>query len=188
MSDSTREIVGALFPSSYYLKQRDPRWSSLKLGFSDVTIGGYGCAITAVAMLLNYRSAFVTFWNPPKVNSELVRAKAFRDTNLVDWQRVPEVFPEAHLHYDGRINTPGPAPVDRIDALLRVGMPVIVRVDFDLKKSGEQEHFVLVHGKVGDNYVVADPYKNAATLCPAYGTTPQIAVCAMILYSAVVGT
>lgn len=184
----TQEILTSLFPLSYYLKQRDARWTALKLGFSDVTIGGYGCAITALAILLNYRSAFVTFWNPPVVNGALMRAKAYRDTNLVDWQRVPEVFPDAHLRYDGRIDTPGPAPVERIDALLRVGMPVIIRVDFDLKKVGEQEHFVLVHGKVGDNYTIADPYKNAPTLCPAYGATPQIAVVAMILYSAVAGT
>lgn len=183
------EILGSLFPLSYYLKQRDPRWANLKLGFSNVTIGGYGCAITALAMLLNYRSAFVTFWNPPKVNSELVRAKAYRDTNLVDWQRIPEVFPDAHLIYSGRIDTPKtPAPIDRIDALLRAGMPVIVKVDSDLGKPDVQEHFVLVHGKVGANYTIADPYKNAATLCPAYGATPAIAVVAMILYSAELNT
>ena len=181
----TDETIGALFPLAYYLKQRDPRWAALKLGFSDVTIGGYGCAITAVAMLLNYRSMFTTFFTPAAVNSELVLAKAYRSKNLVDWLRLPEVFPKAHLHYDGRIDTPKtPAPVDRIDALLRTGTPVIVKVDSDLVKPDVQEHFVLVHGKVEGNYVIADPYRSAATLCPAYGPTPAIAVVAMILYSA----
>lgn len=187
---SEKEIVGALFPSSYYLKQRDPRWAALKLGFSvSATVGDFGCAITAVAMLLNYRSAFVNFYSPAVVNTALMAAKAYRALDLVDWARIPEVFPQAHLRYDGRIDTPRtPAPVERIDALLRIGMPVIVKVDSDLGKPDVQEHFVLVHGKVSGNYVIADPYKSASMLCQTYGTTAQIAVVAMILYSPEPGT
>ena len=33
------------------LSQRDPRWSSVRLGASPLTLGGYGCTTTCVAMI-----------------------------------------------------------------------------------------------------------------------------------------
>lgn len=64
--------------------QSDPRWKSKKLGTSSVSIGGYGCAITAVANL-----AGVT---PEEVNSKLVTYGGFRDGNLIVWSKAAELF------------------------------------------------------------------------------------------------
>ena len=177
-------MTSTLIPTAYYLKQRNPRWRDVALGFSSSSIGDYGCAITCVAMLLNFRSAFALFHTPLSVNSELMKHNAYRSMNLVDWHRIPDVFPDAKLSYAGRIDCPDkPAPLDRIDALLDKGMPVIVYVDYSTAP-GLQQHFVVIHANVSGNYVIADPYEKHPTLVPAYGKDAKTAVCGIIMYEA----
>ncbi len=83
------------------LSQRDSRWASKKLGFSDLSIGFYGCTITVLTMLLNYVEG--TDYTPDQVNEKLKTAKAFSDGvtigkgALLVWARVPLVFPSLKL-------------------------------------------------------------------------------------------
>lgn len=46
--------------------QADPRWSKEKLGFSNSTIGGWGCLLTCGSML--YSSALAREVTPPELN------------------------------------------------------------------------------------------------------------------------
>src|SRR3990167_11088243 len=41
------------------LSQRNPNWSSDKLGSSSLTIGRYGCTTTCISMLSDYFGCFV---------------------------------------------------------------------------------------------------------------------------------
>lgn len=70
------------------LSQRDPRWSSKKLGFGNTTIHSYGCTITAIASLLNT--------TPDAVNDRLKAVNGFAGTNgnLVVWSKLIEAFDE----------------------------------------------------------------------------------------------
>jgi hypothetical protein len=57
-----------------YFSQRDPRWARLLLGNSrTTTIGGYGCKLTCLSMMVGVM--------PDKVNEILKKAGAFFGKN-----------------------------------------------------------------------------------------------------------
>ena len=63
------------------LSQRDDRWRLKKLGFSDVTIGLYGCVITCYAMIWDT--------DPIQVNEYFKNNDCFVGLNLVYWKMTP---------------------------------------------------------------------------------------------------
>lgn len=67
------------------LSQRDNRWKNIKLGFSDTTIGDYGCTVTALAMILGT--------TPDVINDRLKTVNGFAQGNLVIWGKLEEAFP-----------------------------------------------------------------------------------------------
>ncbi|MDQ3008822.1 MAG: hypothetical protein M3Q81_04475 [bacterium] len=91
------------FFTAHFYSQTDPRWSKEKLGFSTSSIGGYGCAITAVSNLHN--ALFNTNITPSQMNQELKRVKAFSNGrqigkgNLIVWTRVALAFPRLKFMY-----------------------------------------------------------------------------------------
>ena len=68
--------------------QRDSRWRYDKLGFSTLTIGGYGCLITALAMMLK---TFGYNETPKTVNQKLKANKGFVGALLI-WSAVPRIW------------------------------------------------------------------------------------------------
>lgn len=170
------EDTGNWYPPSIQ-SQRDPRWADVKLGTSGVTIGGYGCAITCWAMWLNA----VTRQNnhdPLTVNNALLDFGGYVSGNLLAWQKLPAIY--IGVKYDGRIDCPTtPAPLNEIDDMLERDLPVIVYVDFSTAPN-LQQHFVLITGKQGDNYVIRDPWHGDESLITRYGKTPQQAICGII--------
>lgn len=67
------------------LSQRDSRWKDIKLGFSDVTIGNFGCVITSLTSLAQRSDVSVT--------NELFKSNGvYLKPNLVIWGNVPKVF------------------------------------------------------------------------------------------------
>lgn len=72
------------------LSQRDPQWAGKKLGFSNLTIGNYGCTLTCLTMLLNYLGYSET---PATVNDNLKKVGAFTGA-LILWANVPKAYPK----------------------------------------------------------------------------------------------
>lgn len=72
------------------LSQRDIRWRNKTLGFSRLTIGGYGCTLTSLTMLINYIEG--KNYTPDQVNERLKAVKAFSGALLL-WARVPLAYP-----------------------------------------------------------------------------------------------
>lgn len=72
------------------LSQRDKRWASKKLGFSNLTIGSYGCTLVSLTMLLNYLGYIDT---PDQVNQKLKSVKAFSGALLL-WTNVQKAYPK----------------------------------------------------------------------------------------------
>lgn len=66
------------------LSQRDKRWKDIKLGFSDTTIGDYGCTITCIAMIVGT--------TPDVVNERLKQVQGFAQGNLVIWAKIEQAF------------------------------------------------------------------------------------------------
>lgn len=169
------------------LSQRDPAWRSHYLGHSRETIGGYGCAITALAMLLNASLQLTDeqpVYDPMVINATLKANNGFVNKNFLNWRALPQVWP--YVQYKGRIDCPtrpaSPAQLGEIDRRLAEGVPVIIYVDAKAHEPGLQQHFVLVTGTVEADYVIVDPWDGVqTTLCARYGNTPSIAVCGIIL-------
>ena len=175
------------------LSQRDPVWARRKLGFSQGTLGDYGCAVTALAMLLNYVDGELIGINdrhtPVTVNQALRVANGFRGKyrNYLNWPAVPSVWP--FLEYDDRVDCANrlahKSELKEIDERLAKRMPVIVYVDARRQEPGLQQHFVLIIGQDTDTglYRINDPWHgDMALLCPRYGATPAQALCGIILF------
>lgn len=170
------------------LSQRDPAWRAEHLGRSLETIGGYGCAITALAILLNASIQLEDehpIYDPLVINTTLkIHANGFVNRNFVNWAALPGIWP--YLKYGGRIDCPKhPASPDQlleIEDRLAADVPVIIYVDAQANEPGLQQHFVLVTGTLEADYVIADPWDGkTVALCSRYGQTPAIAVCGIIL-------
>jgi hypothetical protein len=183
------------------ISQRNPKWASTKLGLSRVTIGGYGCASTSLAMLLNAVRSDEKV-NPLMVNAALVGAQAYGGpwSNYVVWDKVPAAFPA--LTYRGRvICREKPATSSELGEIawrLANGLPVILEVDMSPIKAGYQQHFVLAVGRESNGALwINDPWDwrsspgwehKPVRLCPRYGTKPEFAVCGVLLFDKWSGT
>lgn len=178
------------------ISQRDRRWANLPLGFSQATIGEYGCAITSVAMLMNALRGDDAL-DPMRVDAMLRVAGAYGGPwrNYVVWPALPRCFPD--LKYMGRAycrETPATRQdIEMIDLRLSEGLPVIIEVDIS-RAAGYQQHFVLVVGRGHDGYQIADPWEwqdnpywehRPAPLCPRYGMRAEHAICGVLAFDRV---
>jgi hypothetical protein len=171
------------------LYQNDPQWKSSPLGFASETIGGWGCFLTSVTMMVNG----LGYNETPLTANEKMKAKGgFQEAMLIP-AVVPYAFP--NVIYKGiTLCTATPANTVLIDAALSAGKPVIVQVDWN-PDVGIQTHFVLLKDKKGDDYVLYDPYKYSGDgpdkdvlLTQRYhyqGTTAASAISAILWFDAV---
>lgn len=135
------------------LYQNDEKWKSTRLGNSNETIGGWGCLLTSVTMMLNGIGYSET---PESVNEKMKKAGGFQGAFFIP-SVLPYVWPNC-AYRDMQPCETSPAPIAQIDAAIAAGKPVILQVDWN-KQAGIQTHFVLVKEKKGNDYVLYDPYK-----------------------------
>ena len=119
------------------LSQRDSRWSKQQLGTSNTTIGGFGCTITSIAMLIGT--------TPDVVNRELKRVGGYANGNLVIWSKVPVAFPQ--LIFIKRVNYYNNDDV-------KANLPCLVEVDFDGSPNTFGNHWIVFIG----NQRLLDPW------------------------------
>lgn len=135
------------------LYQNDEKWKDCKLGNSSETIGGWGCLLTSVTMMLNGIGYSET---PEMVNEKMKRAGGFQGALFIP-SVLPYIWPNA-AYRNMQPCSRSSAPIAEIDAAVTAGKPVILQVDWN-KQVGIQTHFVLVKGKKGNDYILYDPYK-----------------------------
>ncbi|HSJ89225.1 MAG TPA: SH3 domain-containing protein [Anaerolineales bacterium] len=135
------------------LYQNDDKWKNTKLGNSNETIGGWGCLLTSVTMMLNGIGYNET---PETVNEKMKKAGGFQGALFIPGY-LPYIWPNA-AYRDMQPCENSPAPIAQIDAAVAAGKPVILQVDWN-KQAGIQTHFVLVKEKKGNDYILYDPYK-----------------------------
>ena len=135
------------------LYQNDDAWKNKSLGNSNETIGGWGCLLTSVTMMLNG----IGYEETPLTVNEKMKAKGGFQGAFFIPSVLPYAFPNL-VYKDMEPCESFPAPISRIDAAIAQGKPVILQVDWN-KKAGVQTHFVLVKEKQGDDYILYDPYR-----------------------------
>lgn len=109
------------------LSQRDKRWSAIKLGTSNTTIGDFGCTITCIAMIVGT--------TPDVVNERMKQVAGFAEGNLVIWAKIDEAFPGIHAR---RVWT-----YDNADVKANIKR---VLVEVDGKPIGGYRHWVVYVG------------------------------------------
>lgn len=115
--------------------QRDKRWKDIKLGTSDTTIGGYGCTITCISMIIGT--------TPDVANERLKAVNGYAQGNLVIWDKLAEAFPGIKIK---RVWS-----YDNVDVLANVPN---VLVEVDGKPIGGYRHWVVYIG----NKRLVDPW------------------------------
>jgi hypothetical protein len=131
-------------------RQNDPRWGDDILGQTEDTLGGKGCAVSSAAMVL---SSYGIETDPQRLNSFLNEREGYTPEGWIYWEKAAELAPGKVRHaYED-------LPSYRlIDTNLLRGNPVIVR----LRMPGGWNHFVVVAGKDGFDYLTRDPGAGAA--------------------------
>ncbi|HEY4028450.1 MAG TPA: C39 family peptidase, partial [Candidatus Dormibacteraeota bacterium] len=129
--------------------QNDPSWRDLIMLAGGDPIGGFGCALTATTMLLNYYGAIMS---PPDLNACLGSG-----ADPIYWASAPGCT-------SGRVQGGERTDFswDGLDAFLRAGKPVIAGMLRGLTGS----HFVVVTqggGGEADNYRITDPWDGTTT-------------------------
>jgi len=123
------------------LSQRDNRWRYKKLGWSNVTIGGYGCLITCLAMMADLL--------PDDVNERLKNVVGYANLNLVIWDKIKEAIPSLEFEWRG-----WSFDNDKVLETISKYGSCIVEVDFDSTPRTDDSHFVLFVG----NKKMYDPW------------------------------
>ena len=127
--------------------QLDSQWSSDQLGWcGGVTIGGSGCYITTVAMLLKYYKADI---NPKVYNTWLKNNGGYLDGCLLIHSVAANYPNPSNFHYAGSVGWNQQTAINELAA----GRPTTVN---GLNKSNIQ-HMVAVIGYVGGVIKVLDP-------------------------------
>ncbi|HLO17290.1 MAG TPA: SH3 domain-containing protein [Anaerolineales bacterium] len=137
-----------------YYSQQDPQWKNDILGFGESgdTIGYIGCALTSVSMLLSGHGYAET---PKTLNQKLKNVKGFAGASIY-WGAVSQVYPHVTVKSNISCST-SEAPLNLIDAAIAAGQPAVVQVDYS-NSPGIQTHWVMVYGKMADDYLMLDPW------------------------------
>ncbi len=128
-----------LASTSWYYSQKDPKWAYNRIGLSSSLMKDYGCAVTALAMIFTYYDEDIT---PGKLAGQPI---FYRD--LIVW---PSYWKGLELDSS---TAHGSVSWSTVDKELKKDNPVIVFV----RARGGKGHYVVIHHKDDDKYVVHDP-------------------------------
>src|SRR6266446_706737 len=140
---STSPVTGSACGVPIF-SQNDPAWRAQIMQSGSDSIGGYGCALTSTAMLLNYYGSRLT---PAQLSSCLGGG-----ADPIGWKSVPSCT-NGQITGGDRIDFTWPD----LDALLASGRPAIIGMVGGLTGS----HFVVVTsggGGLAQNYRITDPW------------------------------
>lgn len=150
-----------------HFAQGDERWKEDLLGSTEATLHAEGCAVASAAMVL---SSYGIDTDPGRLNEFLTgRENGYTPEGWIYWEEAAELAPgQVEKAYE---DLPSYA---RIDWNLLRGNPVIIRV-----KLPENNHFVVIAGKKGREYLILDPGakdegEGKGELLPLSALAPQI--------------
>lgn len=158
--------------------QRDSRWASEKLGFSTTdTIGGYGCLITDISIMVDAFDYPKNQATPSDVNAWLKKNNGYVSQDLVVWGAVPKIT--------GSIIPEGTTAgnlTELSNYLLRGNRLAICEV-----RLNGYMHFVLAYKSYGGTQVWChDPWTNTQKLLSAFGGVKAAHLYAKVMPAVVV--
>jgi len=148
------------------LSQGDPQWANEFYDHSTtLRIRQKGCALTSLCMALNFAGMST---DPGSLNQLMNSHPADYNGLGVNWEPATrDASGSAHLKFH-QARLRGQSAMQYLDAqVCQQGHPVIVGVE--LNASGEPGHFVVVTGKSGADFQIADPGDSSRTTLSYYG-------------------
>ena len=134
------------------LGQRDEEWSRKHLGYSNTSIGNYGCFLVCLCMQAKY---YGYDYDPNSLNNRLKETGGFSN-DLIKAQGVLEAFPS--WDYERIDCETSAAPIDRVKKRIDEGHPTIIKVDFVPSTAKKETHFCLVIGYTDKDLLINDPW------------------------------
>ena len=173
-SGSGCSSTGSTGPYSGW-KQADPAWASITIGNTSSTIGGVGCLVTSVSMLIAKSGVAVNVdgdFNPGTFVQKLNQVGGFQGANFV-WGSVSKVAP--NFQYVNKVYVSGQSQSQKLQAiqnLLNQGYYVVAEV-----KGNTGQHWVAIDGINGNTVLMMDPASQSTNLWQQYDwhNTSQLA-------------
>lgn len=139
-SNQARPTSG-LASTDWYFSQKDPRWGSDDIGYSNTKMSKYGCAVSCVAMVLRYHGV--------SMDPGLLARQPIFSRDLIVWPGVWQHVKRVSSYSHGNLDW------DVVDQEIENRNPVIIFVRANGRGAG---HYVVVHHKDNNGkYVVHDP-------------------------------
>ncbi len=156
-------------------KQGDSSWSNITLGSTKSTIGGVGCLVTSVSMLIAKSGVAVNVdgdFNPGSFVRKLNQVGGFQGANFV-WGAATSVAP--NFKFVGKSYVSGQSQQQKLSTLkglLDQGYYVVAEV-----KGNTGQHWVAIDGIDGNNVLMMDPASQSTSMWQQYpwGNTSQYA-------------
>ncbi len=140
-----------------HFSQRDPRWSNIPLANlgGAPTIGRWGCMMTCLTMTANTHGHATT---PDQFNRDMVARGGFVNGYFTRWDALSVVYPD--IAFEGKVDLGQGDLISKIDDFLLRQRPVPVLVDNTPQTaySDVDQHWVLVVGRNGNDFLINDPY------------------------------
>lgn len=147
-------------------KQGDPAWSKITIGNTNSTIGGVGCLVTSVSMLIAKSGVAVNVdgdFNPGTFVKKLNQVGGFQGANFV-WGAVEKVAP--NFQYVGKSYVSGQSQQQKLSTLqglLDQGYYVVAEV-----KGNTGQHWVAIDGINGSTVLMMDPASQSTSMWQEY--------------------
>jgi Peptidase_C39 like family len=153
--------------------QNNPQWSNQQLGTSDVTIGGYGCIITCLAMACTYFGKSTT---PSTVDAELTQSGGYSNGNLYNFNAIEKItnLKETESVFSDLTDSGYAQILPHIkEGVNNPNKICIIQIDFVPNTYPMDSHYVIVNRILDDNTLeIIDPWNGTIRpLSDYYGTT-----------------
>lgn len=132
--------------------QTDARWASQEIGGSRELLRAVGCTLCSVSMALAHYGLEMT---PDKLNENLKIKDGFTAQGWLKWQAITEITGQKI-----RIDIPQSLSHKIIDQALKANQPVLAKILL----GGSIQHWVLIVGKSGQEYLIKDPLGDGKSL------------------------
>lgn len=147
-------------------KQGNPAWSTITIGNTNSTIGGVGCLVTSVSMLIAKSGVAVNVdgdFNPGTFVKKLNQVGGFQGANFV-WGSVSDVAP--NFKFVSKVYVSGQSQQQKLSTLqglLDQGYYVVAEV-----KGNTGQHWVAIDGINGSTVLMMDPASQSTSMWQEY--------------------
>lgn len=137
-------------------RQKDPKWSNIKLGNTNMTVGSSGCMSTSIAMLakkFNVQTTISGELDPGTFATAISAVGGFDNRAFLQWRKVTEVVPT--FKFGNNIELNGMSKSEKLSIIREAvnnNYAVIAEVMGD-----EGNHWVAINSVNGNNIKIMDP-------------------------------